>query len=276
MDFFIITTHSFNSRLNLVLTCCPLTIPWSHSSEKTQKKSSSCQWCLLSGVGNWAGAASRPWDAACLPVLSRSAWQLPVAIFPGIQQGLWEIQGPCNLKRGSALVVLLLKEEWIIQQQGQALIPGGEGPRLGNGALGKRSGNSTRPSSSPWIQVYGRLAPRADPLQAELAVLVQVWLMWQHAAEKLTSGSSIDGNFCKKKGPLKLWGFSSALENLWGHFSTGFIRPKFPGFIDQPLMALGFSQTLLRSLLCGLLNNQRGGGSGRGLWGIYFKPRKPR
>lgn len=78
---------------------CSLTTPWNHSGGGGGRH-------LPSDVYDWAGGANSPgilcWTRMSVRTFSLrspaglAAWQLPVAIFPGIQQGRWETPGHAN------------------------------------------------------------------------------------------------------------------------------------------------------------------------------------
>lgn len=139
------------------------------------------------------------------PIAGLSAQQLPVAISPGIQQGCWEIREHAIWKGEMLWLCYFLHRNRFYSSKVKPWF------------LGKTT-------TGQWCSV--KVNGEWMPTQAEGTSLLKSdsQEMCKRAAEKLTSGSSLDGTFRKKRSQLDSWGFPSALENPWGCFPTGFIK----------------------------------------------------
>lgn len=185
-QIFIITAHSFHSRLHLSPTCRLITTSRSRlREEKSHPDSKDLPQVMFvpkpgqpGHQGLCTGPRCAPSPCAPSPTAGLSAQQLPVAISPGIQRGCWEIREHAIWKGEMLQLCYFLHRNRFHSSKVKPWF-------LGDTKTGQ------------WCSV--KVNGEWTPTQAEGTFLVKSdsQEMCKCAAEKLTSGIFLDGTFCK-------------------------------------------------------------------------------
>ena len=178
-------------------------------------------------MGRWSWDPPGPactlslWSPA--PSVGCPAWQLPVAIFPRIRQGHWEIReggwrgrerkhyGHITSRIEIDFIVTRSRLDfWGDHDWAMVLCENEQGAPPGHlETLGAKPMGGWLREGTPLRQT-GPFLFKSDSQR-----------MCQGAAEKPTSSSFLDGTCCKKKSQRDLRGFPSAAQKPWGHSLLG-------------------------------------------------------